>query len=219
MMKSPFINLFPVVLLMLGALALGSQQANAQETIESWENSLDGWTVEASGYTAAFSTTTGVTAGLYSLSLTGTAGPNYGQMLESASSTTYTIDLAGASALRFNVYAPAGSFGGYLQLDVDINNADAGFVSLDGYSYASATIGGESTISVPISSALRNTLAASANPTTLVIQVGGGNTTGNETFYLDNLQVTQVPEPSVAALAALGSLGVLVARKRFARTA
>ena len=198
------------------------QSASAQ-LIESFENTLDGWQVPPSynlqpsfGAVPGFSSTTGVTDGSYSLSVTGTggSGPGYGQLLVSPSMTLLTSELAGASALSFDVYAPGGSFGGYLQFDVDINNADTGFVSLDSYSYPSATLGAESTITVPISVALQAELAASLNPTTLDIQVGGGYSAGNETFYLDDIRLTPVPEPATLALFGLGMAGVMLLRRR-----
>jgi len=182
--------------------------------LESWENTLDGWQVLNGNYTAGFSSTTGVTDGSYSLSLTGTAAPSYGQMLGSPSTTLLTSELAGASALSFDVYAPGGSFGYYLQFDVDINNSDTGYVSLDSYSYPGVSIGGETTVTVPISSSLQSALAASSNPTSIYIQVGGGYSPDNETFYLDNMRLTAAPEPATLALLGLGMAGGMLLRRR-----
>jgi hypothetical protein len=119
-----------------------------------------------------------------------------------------------SDSLSLDVLTPPGSFGFFLQFDIDINNADTGFVSLDGFSYPSTTIGAQSTITVPISAGLASALAASSNPTTIIIQVGGGFSPGNETMYLDNLRVHQVPEPSTFALLGLGLLGLCVTRRR-----
>ncbi|HWB54742.1 MAG TPA: hypothetical protein VG722_11135, partial [Tepidisphaeraceae bacterium] len=183
--------------------------------IESWENTLDGWTVppayNAEPYTSSFSTVLGVTDGSYSLAVSGTAGPNYGQLLAGPSSTGLTSILGNATSLSLDIYTPPGSFGYFLQFDIDINNADTGFVSLDGYSYPSTTIGSESTITVPISSSLAATLASSSNPTAIFIQVGGGYTDGNETMYLDNLRAdVTVPDPASAAsgIVLVAGLGV-----------
>jgi hypothetical protein len=200
--------------LLILSVGLILQNASAQLLIESFENTLDGWTVQNGNYTAGFSTTTGVTDGSYSLSLTGTAAPSYGQILGSPSTTLLTSELAGASALSFDVYAPGGSFGYYLQFDVDINNSDTGYVSLDGYSYPGVSIGGETTVTVPISASLQSALAASPNGTSIYIQVGGGFSDGNETFYLDNIQLTPAPEPATLALFGLGLAGVMVFRRR-----
>jgi hypothetical protein len=198
--------------LSVGIAAFLVQNVSAQ-LIESFENTLDGWSVLQGAYTAGFSTTTGVTDGSYSLSLTGTAGPSYGQMLGSPSTTLLTSELAGASALSFDVYAPGGSFGYYLQFDV-VNNSDTGYMSLDGYSYSGVSIGGESTVTVPVSASLQSALAASPNGTSIYIQVGGGYSDGNETFYLDNVRLTPAPEPATLALMGLGMASLIMIRRR-----
>lgn len=212
--------------LSVGIAAMALQTASSQsQLLESWENTLDGWQVPPSynlqpafGAVPGFSSTSGVTAGSYSLSVTGTggSGPNYSQLLLGPGTTLLTSKLAGASALSFDVYAPGGSFGYYLQLDVDINNSDTGFVSLDGNAYPGATIGGETTITVPISASLRSALAASSNPTAIIFQVGGGYSAGNETFYLDNMRLTPAPEPATLALLGLGMAGGILLRRRSA---
>ncbi len=189
--------------------------------IESWEGSLDGWTVPAPGgtnttYTATPVTGPGVTNGTYSLAVgSATTGPNYSQMLAGPSSMALTSILADASSVSLDVYTPPASFGYYLQFDIDINNADTGFVSLDSYTYPSTVIGAETTITVPVSPALDATLAASSNPTAIFIQIGGGFTAGNETMYLDNLRTTAVAVPEPASLGVLGTgLSMLVLRRR-----
>ena len=196
------------------AVAAIANQASAQ-LIESWENSANGWQISSFGsqagnfQIASFSNTTGVTDGSYSMAVGPTAnntsnGPNYSQLLISDNSAStsppgdaYSLNvtsvLSNASALSFDVFTPSGSFGGFLQFDVDLNNSALGFVSLDGFSYPSVTIGSESTISVPITAAQRATLAGSGTGTTIILQVGGGFTAGNETFYIDNLPLSPNP--------------------------
>jgi hypothetical protein len=202
-----------VLFLSVVVAALLVQNVSAQ-LIESFENTLDAWNVVNGNYTAGFSTTTGVTDGSYSLSLAGTTAPNYGQILDSPSTTLLTSELAGASALSFDVYTPGGAFGYYLQFDVDINNSDTGYVSLDGYSYQGVNNGAESTVTVPISASLQSALAASSNPTEIDIQAGGGFSAGNETFYLDNVRLTPAPEPATLALFSIGMVGVKLLRRR-----
>jgi len=208
--------------MLVGIAAFLAQNMSAQ-LIESFENTLDGWQAPPSynlqpafGAVPGFSSTLGVTDGSYSLSVTGTggSGPNYSQLLLSPSTTLLTSELADASALSFDVYAPGGSFGYYLQLDADIDNSDTGFVSLDGNAYPGATIGGETTFTMPISASLRTTLAASSNSTALIFQVGGGYSAGNETFYLDNIRLTPAPEPATLALAGVGMAGLMLFRRR-----
>ena len=178
-----------ILFLSVGVVIFLLQTVSAQ-LLESWENTLDGWTVVASGYTASFSTNYGVTDGSYSLELAGLSGPGYGPMIASPNTTALTALLANSTSLWFDVYAPAGSFGGYLQFSVEIYNSDIGYVSLDNYTYTNvAFIGGETNLSVPIPAVYQAELAASANGTALIFQVGGGSTSGNDTFYLDNLSL------------------------------
>ncbi|HTS19291.1 MAG TPA: PEP-CTERM sorting domain-containing protein [Verrucomicrobiae bacterium] len=193
-------------------------------TIESWENTYDGWQVPSpndanaafSPITSGFTTKAGVTDGSYSLGITGngTGGPDYGQLLLSPYVAGWTPLLGSATSLSLDVYTPAASFGYYLQFDIDIDNADTGFVSLDGYSYPATVIGSETTITVPVPAGVAATLAASSNPTQIAIQVGGGFSPGNESMYLDNLRVAEVPEPSTFALIGLGLLGLLGIKSR-----
>jgi len=186
------------------ACLLGAVQTRAT-LVESWENTLDGWTVQQAPYTPSFATSPGVTDQTYSLALAGTAGPSYGQMLQGPSTLSNTAILANAADLSIDVYNPGGSFGYYQQWDLDINNADTGFFSVNGYSYdRSGNIGGEATLTWTISPATRATLASSTNPTQLIFQVGGGYTGGNETMWLDNVRTTDiVPEPASLTLAIL----------------
>jgi hypothetical protein len=198
------------------AACLGAKSASAA-LIESWENTsdatFDGWTTNLQPYTASYDTI-GATDGAHSLAMTGTASPSYGQMLRSSFLPSLTSALAHAQSVSFDVTVPNGAFGGFLQFDVDINNNDTGFVSLDGFSYIAATIGGTKTITVPVSASLQSTLSASSNPTQLIIQVGGGSSGNPQTFYVDNIRTTAAPEPASLAMAALAAIPLLARRRR-----
>jgi hypothetical protein len=205
-------------------MAIGSSGAKAT-LIESWEGTLDSWQVPSPAGSAAqqanfqsgFSTTNGVTNGADSLSIGATAantgsGPDYSQMLLGPSTTGNTSILGNASAIQLDIFTPPGSFNGFLQFDMDINNADTGFQSLDGFSYPSTTIGSETTLTFSLTPAETATLHSSANPTSIIIQVGGGFSAGNETMYLDNLRTVPAPEPASLGILAGGLL--LLGRRR-----
>ena len=179
-------------------IAAGPVSAANNELIESWENTLDGWQVPSPGnnthpypWAPAFDTVNGVTNGTYSLSITGTgtSGPNYGQMCQGPSSVNLTDMLARAQSINLDIFTPPGSFGFFLQFDFDITGA-VPYQSLERpqYTYIGTTIGSETTITVPIPSDLRAALASSTVASQLIIQIGGGFTSGNETMYLDNFR-------------------------------
>ena len=176
-------------------LCAGSARA---QLIESFETGANGWTISPFGsqggnFQINGNSPLGATDGLASLAIGPTAnnvgnGPNYSQLLisdnnpASAYAMNMTSILANASDLKFDVFTPPGSFGCFLQFDVDINNSGTGFVSLDGFSYQGTSIGNETTFDLPITPAIRSALAGSGSGTTMIMQVGGGFTTGNETF-------------------------------------
>ena len=198
------------------ASVLSSAMSRA-ETIESWENGLDGWTVPPAGNsqtganafnpTQGFTNGTGVTDGTTAITVTGAgpSGPNYGQLFAGPASPATPVNpgdpptlaqmLSIAQLVSFDVYTPPASFGYYLQFDVDINNNNTGYVSLDNYSYPGTTIGSETTITVPVTPAIRAALAASTSTTSMIIQVGGGFSAGNETFTLDNIRTVVATTP------------------------
>ena len=196
------------ILFSVGIAVILSQNASAA-LLESWENTLGGWTVANANYTSAFSSSLGVTAGTYSLALTGTAAPDYGNMLYTTYQSSYTTELASSTAVTMDVYTPPGSFG-YLQIQLWINNTDTGYQQLTGY--LGTTIGSETTLTFAIPTAIAATLASSPNPTQIGFQMGGNYIAGNETMYLDNLQT--VPEPGTMALMSVGFAGLLLIRRR-----
>src|SRR5208282_2213208 len=147
--------------LFLGMIAA----ARAQTQVDSWENSMEGWTISEPGIwsTTGFSTTTGVTSGTYSWNLTAATGPDYGVALTGPSSTNLTVLLGDAASISIDVLTPvSGSFGYYQQWDVQVNQpGGAGTISLDGYTYdQSPAIGGpESTLTWTVPASVRQALA------------------------------------------------------------
>jgi hypothetical protein len=209
--KSAINHLAGAALLSLAAFSFGFQAAQAAPVlIESWENTLDGWTVSGGGVgSSSFSTTTGVTADSFSLDLTYAGAPNYGTPLFSAYNSSLTSILANNPRVSLDVYTPPASFGYYLQIQLWVNNADTGYFQ-DG-AYIGTTIGSETTITFPdLPAAQVAVLAASSNPTQIGFQIGGG---GAGDVFLDNLRAVAVPEPSTWTLLGLG-FSVLVALRR-----
>src|SRR5215469_11451324 len=183
------------VLTIIGLIGMGISVARCQTLLNSWENSLEGWTIaEGNWTTTGYSTTTGVTAGTYSWNLTAASNPDYGVALVGPSSTTLTTQLINAGSVSIDVLTPVGgSFGYYLQFDLEVNQpGGAGTISLDGYTYnQSPAIGGsESTLTWAVPATVREQLAAHPSlPVYLTFQIGGG---GGGTMYLDYLRINPV---------------------------
>lgn len=203
-----------IATLIVGTLVSILQPAAAQTTlVNSWENSAEGWgPLETNWTSGGFSTTMGVTDGAYSWMLTAAAGPDYGAAIGGTASTTLTSQLANAASVSVDVLADS-SFS-YLQFDLTLNQQGGlGYASVDSYNYTqSPVLGTESTLTFTIPAAMRATLAA--NPTlgtSLNYQIGGG---AGGTLYLDNLRITEVPEPATMALLGLGMAGLLAFRRR-----
>lgn len=217
-MKTQLILLFGVA----GLLAV--QNISAQSVlVNSWENSTEGWGVQQAAFQSdGFSTTLGVTDGTYSWAIGATSantstGPNYANMLGGTASVGNTALLANATSVSFDIYAPAGSFGGFLQFDLAYNNSILGYNSVNGYSYLGISPdGAEHTITFAITPALNASFAANPSSTTSFnIQIGGGfSSPATEVFNIDNLRVMEVPEPGTLALAGLGTAGLILFRRR-----
>ncbi|HTQ37586.1 MAG TPA: dockerin type I repeat-containing protein [Pirellulales bacterium] len=216
----------------VAAMVFGVRGAQA-DVLESWENTsdptFDGWSIPPSysttnyaNFSASYNTTYGVTNGLASVAVASTpandasmspSGPNYGQMIANEGSQAWTTMLSHAAGLSFDVYLPPGSFGYYTQFDLDLNNADAGYTSIDSYHYLAANNGAETTMKFYFqypavyeslwgttdynninasNAAYQALLATSTHQTGIFIQMGGGYSAGppvNETAYFDNVQI------------------------------
>jgi hypothetical protein len=188
-------------------------EARGAVLLESWENTANGWVTTSEQPTYAvggFSTTSGVTDGTYSITLAGTAAPNYGQMFRGLQTTTLTGQLATAQSVSVDVLADS-SFG-YQQWSLILNGGGLGYFSVDGFSFnQSPVLGAESTLTWTITPATRATLAANPTAATQIIfQVGGG---APGSMQLDNLRFTPVPEPAAAGALSLLA-GVVLSRVR-----
>lgn len=216
LMKTWFDRKSRVKQLSIGVAAgfLGMARLPAQTVlVESWENSLDGWQ-EVIGNTLGLSTTTGVTAGSYSLAVS-RPFPGAGDFfLLGPSSIENTELLAGAGSLSLDIYAPPGTFGGYIQFDVSVFNSDFGEPSIDGNLHQMVLPGTETTLNFSMSPAIAAELSASSSPTRIIIQAFFPDSATGDTVYLDNLTVTIVPEPSVAAMLVVGLIGFTAAKHR-----
>jgi len=193
------------------------------QLIESFENTMDGWTFNPSWnvqqFTQTFSTTTGVTDGSYSLEIDSGAiartlnGFNYGNALVGPNSVAMTTLLSNSSAVTIDFFAPSGALGYGPQVDLDVNGGPTfGYQSLDGYGYPSFANGVEVTMTFPITPAQQSQLGLDAiggYGSDLVLQLGSGKPTATSipVLYIDNIQAIPGPPPVVPEPATLGILG------------
>jgi hypothetical protein len=205
------------------ALALASQIASAQTTVvysETWPSSADGWTTSSPWTSTGFSPSTGWT-------LTASSGPGYGGALTlpytQGALTAAVIGMTPTDTISLDVTTPGGSFGYYLQFDLDIYSSSGVYgASLDDYSYQGVSIGGTTQLSWTLADLSPSQLALiDGDPsafTQFVFQIGGGYTAGNESMTVDDFDITNtVPEPSSMALFGMGAAALLkFARRRIA---
>jgi hypothetical protein len=196
------------LILLLGTLVLGISAQAQTVLINSWENSLEGWSIEETGIwsTTGFSTND-VTQGSYSWNLTAASGPDYGAAIEGPSSTGLTAILGNTASISIDVATPiGGSFGYYQQWDLVINQPGGiGYTSVDGYCYCGGgypNIGGSNTLTWTIPASISSGIAASPlAPCQIVFQIGGGfNSSVGNTMYLDNLRANLIGPPQPAQL-------------------
>lgn len=195
----------------------GGRTAQARPMlIESWEGSANGWVTSAENPTWSITgtpTSPGVTDGLTSLQLSGSAALTYGQLLDGPSSTSLTALLADATTISVDVYnTDIAQYGFFQQWTMVLNGGGLGYHSLDGFSYSQTGATGEKTLTWSLTPADRATLAANTGVATQIIfQTGSGGSGGS--MWLDNLRA-EVPEPATASLLALGAAPVIAARRR-----
>jgi hypothetical protein len=191
----------------LGLAAVAALSAQAQSIlVNSWENSLEGWgSLEGNWTAGGFSTTTGVTAGAYSLQFNAASGPDYGAALGGTYSANLTHLLANAASVSVDVVDTGFS---YMQWDLVIDQPQSstgfglGYTSVDGYSYSQSPSGAtQSTLTYTISPSIRQALQDNPTlPSRLVFQIGGGN---GGSVYMDNLRITPIANAATPAPAPL----------------
>ncbi|HXT10848.1 MAG TPA: immunoglobulin domain-containing protein [Candidatus Angelobacter sp.] len=191
------------VLLLCGVLWLGFSTGHCQTLLNSWENSPEGWSIlETGSWTSVgFSSSNGVTQGSYSWKLS-TTGVDYGATLQGPASTNLTMLMMNAASVSMDILPDTNTppnFNWGIQIDMAVNQpGGVGTMSVDGGNYPGDVYspqlgsGQVSTISWPISQAVRTALDAYPNlPVYLTLSVGGG---GGGAFYIDNLRVTKIPQ-------------------------
>ncbi len=188
--------------MLIGVLGLGISMAPAQTLINSWENSLEGWSILETGTwtSVGFSTAKGVTQGSYSWQLNTTA-VDYGATLQGPASTNLTLLMANADSVTMTlvVGTNAPQFNWGIQIDLSVSQpGGVGFMSVDGGNYPGGVFGGSLTdgstnnLTWPVSQAVRTALDQYPNlPVSLVFSFGGG---GGGTVFIDNLQVHKIPQ-------------------------
>jgi hypothetical protein len=182
------------ILMLIALLGFCISAAQAQTLLNSWENSMEGWTInEGNWSTTGFSTTTGVTAGTFSWELTATS-VDYNPTLTGPSSTALTALLGNATSISMDIVVPhSGDFGFGEQIDLGINLPGFGYMSLDNGDFTgSPVVGGPgSTMTWIVPQSIRATLLE--NPklaASLTFKIGGG---AGGTMYIDNLRATVLP--------------------------
>jgi hypothetical protein len=185
-----------------GTLYFDNLRVTPLGLINSWENSLEGWSVTDANWTSVgFSTTTGVTSGTYSWELSTTSETFAKDALTGPSSTALTSLLGNTASITLAVDVPTqGSFGWWMQCDMWANQPGGlGSVSLDGNCYCQypPAGGGTAVLTFPVSQSVRSTLLGNASlPTFLTLRFNGG---GAGTLYFDALQANLLP-PAPAQL-------------------
>ncbi|MGW8181273.1 MAG: hypothetical protein ACWGQW_21290, partial [bacterium] len=190
------------MLVLFGMLDLGISVAQSQTLLNSWEDSLEGWSVIQTGTWTSdgFSTTEGVTEGSYSWQLTTTA-VDWGQTLQGPTSAELTLQMANAASLSMDITVDTNSppnFGWGFQIDLEVNQpGGVGTLSVNDYFYEGIYnpqlgSGQANTITWPVLQAVRTALNAFPNlPCYLTLSVGGG---GGGTVYFDNLRLSMIPQ-------------------------
>jgi len=188
--------------MLIGMLGLGISTALSQTLINSWENSLEGWSILETGTwtSVGFSTTKGATQGSYSWQLTTTA-VDYNPTLQGPSSVNLARLMANAASVNMSIVigtnAPQFNWG--IQIDLVVNQpGGVGTMSVDGGNYMGGVFGGSltdgstNTLTWPVLQAVRTALDAYPNlPCYLTISVGGG---GGGAIFIDNLRVNLIPQ-------------------------
>jgi hypothetical protein len=183
------------------ALLSGTVVSSASTTLlNSWENSLEGWSIIETGtWTSVGFVTSNNTQGSYSWKLTSTA-VDYQDTLRGPSSGGLTLIMANAASVSLDIVidpkAPHFNWG--IQMDVAVNQPGGmGEVSVTGNNYpgifgGALTDGSTNTMTFPVSQAVRTALDSYPDlPCYLIIKVGGGD---GGTICIDNLRVTSIPQ-------------------------
>ena len=191
-----------MLLMLIGVLGLGITVAQSQTLLNSWENSLEGWSIIETGTwtSVGFSTTKGASQGSYSWELSAT-GVDYGATLQGPSSASLTLLMANADTVTMTLVvgpnAPQFNWGIQIDLGITIPGVVTN-MSLDGGIYPGGIFGGSLTdgstnlVTWPITQAARTFLNSYPNlPASLVISFGGG---GGGNVFIDKLQVNKIPQ-------------------------
>jgi hypothetical protein len=182
------------------ALLSGALVSPAATLINSWENSLEGWSIiETNTWTSLGFVTSNNTQGSYSWKLS-TTGVDYGDTLQGPSSTNLTSTMANAASVSLdmviNPAAPHFNWG--IQIDLAVNQPGGmGYMSVTGNNYPgifgdALTNGSTNTIVFTVSQAVRTALDSYPSlPCYLILKVGGG---GGGGICIDNLRANLIPQ-------------------------
>jgi hypothetical protein len=186
--------------MLIGVLGLGVAVAHSQTNINSWENDLEGWSVvnTTDFSSGGFSTTDGVTDGLYSWAVANTTTHyNWDQQgdspdLQGPSSTDLTALLANARKVEIDAYARDYFDWGFM-VNLCVNQpGGAGNRALTGdpASWTWQASGSQNTCAFTVTPSVRAALKANPSlPSSLSICLGAGNTNAATAFF-DYLRIS-----------------------------
>lgn len=190
------------VRILVGVLGLGISIAQSQTLLNSWEDSLEGWSIaNTNDFTSnGFSTNNGVTDGLYSWEVENTTGGYIWDQvgdapdLQGPYSTELTAQLGNATSVTLDMYLPASDFDWGIGFSLYLDQpGGAGPMIISQWENWSG-LGETNTYTFAVPQSVRTAMLENPGlPSSLRLATGGG---AAGTMYLDNLIINLVSPTS-----------------------